>query len=403
MFSQSTETAQGCWTQLGMAIRMAMEVGAHRRRTLKAPTVEDESWKRVFCADVDRPTECDDEYWCSPDPTLAFKQPANKPSTVAFFNTYLKLTDIFAHAMRVIYSVKKPAPESGQSASAINQKIIMDLDSAMNSWMDSVPDHRGIMRADFGMSDIADNSPKAYLSIIRELLLSLASAGDLPFKDEAARLHSFTTGTKRPRECDAIPKAQSGERPEDKAQRKMAGSQRVSLSPDHTPSPPSTQTLNYELPMYATELGRLPVYGQFNFSESCSESNKRLRREPPSPIRARAFSMPSHGEINAGSPFFSEMSSFTTQFGKPQCVPSDWDPHFSSRVSPVATPCYLDPGIHDNGASFTDNDFFAMWSTSATGFEIDGTEYSLNEWGTYITSVDQLAHTPDTSGNAWFQ
>lgn len=45
---QSTETPQGCWTQLGMALRMAQEVGAHRRRTLKAPTAEDEHWKRVF-------------------------------------------------------------------------------------------------------------------------------------------------------------------------------------------------------------------------------------------------------------------------------------------------------------------------------------------------------------------
>lgn len=41
------------------------------------------------------------------------------------------------------YSTKKPGLTIGQGLPKYSdQQIIVDLDSAMNSWMDSVPDHR---------------------------------------------------------------------------------------------------------------------------------------------------------------------------------------------------------------------------------------------------------------------
>ncbi|KAG6845076.1 hypothetical protein H0H87_000980 [Tephrocybe sp. NHM501043] len=90
--------------------------------------------------DVDLPIECDDDYWDHVNPSLAFKQPPHKPSEVAYFNSYIKLMDILAYAMRAIYSVKKPL--NGQNVAYLDQKIVMDLDSALNNWMDSVPDHQ---------------------------------------------------------------------------------------------------------------------------------------------------------------------------------------------------------------------------------------------------------------------
>lgn len=48
LFSRSTSIPQGCWIQLGTALRMAQEVGAHRRRPLTAPTAENEHRKRAF-------------------------------------------------------------------------------------------------------------------------------------------------------------------------------------------------------------------------------------------------------------------------------------------------------------------------------------------------------------------
>ena len=63
--------------------------------------------ERVFtsiCAsmDVDFPIECDDEYWVTPDPEKAFKQPEGKPSTAAFFVSTLRLKQIQALALRTI-------------------------------------------------------------------------------------------------------------------------------------------------------------------------------------------------------------------------------------------------------------------------------------------------------------
>lgn len=49
--------------------------------------------------DLDLPLECDDEYW-----EQGFQQPVDKPSSISFFNCYLRLIDILAYAMRLIVS-----------------------------------------------------------------------------------------------------------------------------------------------------------------------------------------------------------------------------------------------------------------------------------------------------------
>ncbi|KAF8070054.1 fungal-specific transcription factor domain-containing protein [Lyophyllum atratum] len=522
LFSQPTETPQGCWTQLGMALRMAQEVGAHRRRTLKAPTAEDEHWKRVFwvlmsldrlissfsgrqCVlqeedyDVDRPIECDDEYWNPPDPSLAFRQPADKPSAIAFFNCYLKLTDILARAMRLIYSVKQLAVPSGQPAPYFDQKIIMDLDSAMNSWMDSVPDHlrwnpsakdklflkqsatlyatyyhlqifihrpfipsfRNRSPTTFPSLAICTNAARSCCHVIesqggselllptlqatvftaavvlllniwsgkrsgfapypqreiddvqrclkllkacerrwcssgryRDILKDLASAGDLSFADSSVAV-DLATGTKRPRDLDDDSPQDvrtdpwSAELP--KEYRKVAGLRRVwhDLSFDHRPPAPSSQTLNFELPMYAIHLGRLPVFGQFNFSESF----KRPRPDPfpttyPEDDRLRAaFPYETRAMAEAYSP--QGNSSYTTSEWDLYNAPSDASPnHEMTGAFNLRQP----GACGDDGMPLMDSDTLTMWSTAPTGF-------GLNEWGTYITSVDQMTHAPDTTGN----
>jgi len=45
------------------------------------------------------PLEVDDEFWENDDPQLAFRQPPDKPSTVAAFNLWLRLTDFAASAL----------------------------------------------------------------------------------------------------------------------------------------------------------------------------------------------------------------------------------------------------------------------------------------------------------------
>ncbi|KAL1744459.1 fungal-specific transcription factor domain-containing protein [Schizophyllum fasciatum] len=164
-FLQATSAPQACWTLIGIAVRMAQDVGAHRRRISKKPqTMEDELWKRAFyvtvftdracsgalgrpCAtqeedfDLDFPTECDDEYWDHPDPEKAWKQPPGRPSYIAFFNSMLALHEILAICLRTIYSINKSKILYGFVGQKWEQQIVAELDSALNKWVDSVPDH----------------------------------------------------------------------------------------------------------------------------------------------------------------------------------------------------------------------------------------------------------------------
>ncbi|KZT23297.1 hypothetical protein NEOLEDRAFT_1180171 [Neolentinus lepideus HHB14362 ss-1] len=165
IFLQGSSAPQGSWTMVGIGLRLAQDVGAHRRKVYNPNlTPEDELWKRAFwilvtldrifssalgrpCAiqeedfDLDLPAECDDEYWLNPDPEKAFKQPPDKPSKLAYFNSYLKLNQILACALRTIYSINKSKVLLGFVGQQWEQHIVAELDSALNKWIDSVPEH----------------------------------------------------------------------------------------------------------------------------------------------------------------------------------------------------------------------------------------------------------------------
>jgi len=110
--------------------------------------------------------------------------------------------------------------------------------------------------------------------------------------------------------------------------------------------------------MYSTELGRLPVYGQFSFSDS--------RAYPTSTsfnanVDYTAFDVPVPG-FTATQTFHNE--------------PLEWNAQTFHQ------------GSTENGGIDTmpmDSDAMTMWSTAPAGFE-------LNEWGTYITSVNQMTY-----------
>ncbi|KIL66457.1 hypothetical protein M378DRAFT_75140 [Amanita muscaria Koide BX008] len=156
----------GWWIQAGVAMRMALEVGAHRRRLRKdgRQTVEDELWKRAFwnlfaidnimsaisgrpCSlheedyDQEYPAECDDEFWEHPDPSRCFDQPENKVSYMAYYTCFLRLVKILAKVMRYVYSVRRSTTMVERAVFKSDQQAIAELDSAMNEWMDCIPDH----------------------------------------------------------------------------------------------------------------------------------------------------------------------------------------------------------------------------------------------------------------------
>ncbi|KAJ7099786.1 fungal-specific transcription factor domain-containing protein [Mycena epipterygia] len=158
-------TPSACWTWIGIGIRMAQDVGAHRARNPgQQPTVESELWKRAFwllvcldrqiCTVLGRPCttqyedfdaelliECDDEFWENADPVRAFKQPVGKPSRITFFNCLIRLNNIQAFSLKMLYGLNKTKDLLTVRDDAWEEHVVAELDSALNGWVDSIPSH----------------------------------------------------------------------------------------------------------------------------------------------------------------------------------------------------------------------------------------------------------------------
>ncbi|KAK2464255.1 hypothetical protein APHAL10511_003712 [Amanita phalloides] len=150
------------WYMIGICVRIALDHGLHKRkRNGGKSTVEEELYRRAFwviigldrtvCSisgrpiglheediDTDLPVECDDEYWeIDANSHITFNQPTGRPSHMAAFLAFLRLTDILAHTMRTLYSTGLNRPSSDEW----EQRIVTDIDSAMNEWKQQLPSH----------------------------------------------------------------------------------------------------------------------------------------------------------------------------------------------------------------------------------------------------------------------
>lgn len=149
LYLYGTSTSEASWAILGLGVRLAQDIGLHRR-TGKKPTLEDETRKRVFWAiaamdilcsaalgrpratqsedfDQDLPVECDDEFWGADD--TSFKQPAGKPF-MPYWNCLLRLLGILGMAQRTIYSINRSLTYS----QAVDQ-----LDAMLDKWLEQIP------------------------------------------------------------------------------------------------------------------------------------------------------------------------------------------------------------------------------------------------------------------------
>ncbi|KAH8817784.1 fungal-specific transcription factor domain-containing protein [Flagelloscypha sp. PMI_526] len=170
LYNQGMTVPQGCWMLLALALRGCHERGIHVRlpgggKTTK--TYEDELWKRAFWflvavdrqlttfsgrpsnvsaedIEVDYPTECDDEYWIiHPNGDVTFKQPPNKPSVATGFCVHLRLCELYAVSMRTLFASSRSRAlfGGGVGGDEWENKIVTELDSSLNRWLDGVPDH----------------------------------------------------------------------------------------------------------------------------------------------------------------------------------------------------------------------------------------------------------------------
>ncbi|KIK54649.1 hypothetical protein GYMLUDRAFT_48563 [Collybiopsis luxurians FD-317 M1] len=167
-YLSSTTISDSAWPLIGLGIRLAHERGAHRAKPGQARTVESELWARAFWClvgldiiggltfgrppattpndfDVDQIADCDDEEWESSTP---FVQPEGKPSKASFGVYYHRLLQIAGSIQRSIYAIKRPDSDHSTSRSSHgvsniewNQREVMKHDSALNEWLDSLPEH----------------------------------------------------------------------------------------------------------------------------------------------------------------------------------------------------------------------------------------------------------------------
>ncbi|VDB92530.1 unnamed protein product [Peniophora sp. CBMAI 1063] len=165
LFLQGSSSLQVAWTVVGIGLRLAQDLGAHRRRTYTGrPTLMKEMMRRAFwtmilvdrrlsvlmgrsCAiqeedfDLDFPLDMDDEYMydlASHEPE--FRQRPRQISRVTHFICLLKLNQIMGYTLRTIYSINKSRVFLGFTGPDWEQHIVSELDSALNKWQDSVPD-----------------------------------------------------------------------------------------------------------------------------------------------------------------------------------------------------------------------------------------------------------------------
>ncbi|KAJ7146468.1 fungal-specific transcription factor domain-containing protein [Mycena epipterygia] len=136
LYLSGTSTPEESWILTGLGVRFAQAAGAHHRSTYnKMEPLEAELYKRVFWMlvlvqgfDVDLPVDCDDVYWGVPNAV----QPHGTPSSSAFLVAYVRLMLIFGRIQGAVYPV---------DGNICSQDVVAELDSELNKWVDSIPDH----------------------------------------------------------------------------------------------------------------------------------------------------------------------------------------------------------------------------------------------------------------------
>ncbi|KAF9052201.1 hypothetical protein BDZ89DRAFT_939656 [Hymenopellis radicata] len=168
LYMYGLSVADQCWLFVGMGIRLAQDMGVHRKRRTNEPwTPHDESLRRAWwvlitidvyasamfgCVratnsdefDADFPLQVDDAYWPGEllaDPIQPWTQPPGIPSQATAWVLHLKLLEIYGFAQKTIYSVKRSDFWDALSTAEWGHNVAVELDSALNKWIDAMPDH----------------------------------------------------------------------------------------------------------------------------------------------------------------------------------------------------------------------------------------------------------------------
>ncbi|KAG8966986.1 hypothetical protein FRC03_010941 [Tulasnella sp. 419] len=162
LYLQGSPTPNIAWVTAGIGIRLAVQLALHRRRAyINYGELEGQMMKRAFwclvllerqiactlgrpCAiqdedmDVDFPADLDDDYWVQGSRDSC---DTAQPCKMSFFTPFAKLHQLLAFVLRTIYSIRKSRIHLGFVGPDWEQRIVSEIDSALNGWIDTVPDH----------------------------------------------------------------------------------------------------------------------------------------------------------------------------------------------------------------------------------------------------------------------
>ncbi|KAJ7855132.1 hypothetical protein B0H14DRAFT_2754916 [Mycena olivaceomarginata] len=150
-----TSSPRTCWTLVGFGMRLAQDIGSHRSKMRSRITVLFLFDAQISTAlgrcialqphdfDIEMPIICDDEYWAgSPDnSTPMFSQPAGKPSQIAYFDCMLQLNRILSFSCKILYSTNRTKTLIGLGDDKWEEQVVVELDSALNTWFETIPAH----------------------------------------------------------------------------------------------------------------------------------------------------------------------------------------------------------------------------------------------------------------------
>ncbi|KAJ3729514.1 fungal-specific transcription factor domain-containing protein [Lentinula raphanica] len=169
VYLQASSVSESSWITLGIAMRLGQAVGLHRKQPDHPRTIKRELWIRVFWAiiacdtyaslflgrprvttaddfDVEFPMDCDQEFWdnATSEDELLVQPSSEKPTRVTFWIYFLKLLEIAGSTHKLIYPIRRTGLNStvlGQDRISWNRNAVMELDSALNAWVSSIPDY----------------------------------------------------------------------------------------------------------------------------------------------------------------------------------------------------------------------------------------------------------------------
>ncbi|KAF7355872.1 Zn(2)-C6 fungal-type domain-containing protein [Mycena venus] len=158
-FLHCTSNPRACWSIVGFGLRLSEDIGAHRHKSRTTTiTAAQELEKRAMWIllmldthlsgalgrarsvnqrdmDIVLPCDCNDEYW---EPWGPGRQPEDRPSTISFFISALKLTRLMQFTLSTLYCNRTDGRVMGLTDL---KAVTTELDSALSRWFTQVPDH----------------------------------------------------------------------------------------------------------------------------------------------------------------------------------------------------------------------------------------------------------------------